>query len=300
MGAEVMQSLTPGQQVVKIVHEELTALMGERRLGALLRAAGRRPCADGRPAGLGQDHHLRQAGAHAGARQGAQPALVACDVYRPAAIEQLQTLGKQVGCRSTSAAPTPTRSRSRACGVEQARAQRPRRGHRRHRRPPARRRGADGRAHAHQAARQAARRPARARLDDRPGRRQRRRGLQRARSTSTASSSPSSTATPAAAPRCRCARSPASRSSSWRRREARRARAVPPRPDGLPHPRHGRRAVADRAGPGARRRGGGQAMESKLRKPSSPSRTSWASCARCARWASLAGLLGMLPGVGRQ
>ena len=60
IGQEVVKSITPGQMVVKIVHDELVAILGsevsELRPG---RTAGRGP--DGRPAGLGQDHDQRQA-----------------------------------------------------------------------------------------------------------------------------------------------------------------------------------------------------------------------------------------------
>ncbi len=94
VGAEVMGSLTPGQQVVKIVNEELVETLGEPgrlNLGAQspavimlvgLQGAGKTTMA-GKLA-----LHLR--------KQGRRPLLVAADVYRPAAIDQLQTLGKQL------------------------------------------------------------------------------------------------------------------------------------------------------------------------------------------------------------
>jgi signal recognition particle subunit SRP54 len=94
VGLEVMRSLTPGQQVVKIVHDELVQTLGEPgrlNLGAQspavimlvgLQGSGKTTTA----AKLAQ--HLRQ--------QGRRPLLVAADVYRPAAIEQLQTLGRQL------------------------------------------------------------------------------------------------------------------------------------------------------------------------------------------------------------
>jgi signal recognition particle subunit SRP54 len=94
VGLEVMRSLTPGQQVVKIVHDELIQTLGEPgrlNLGAQspavimlvgLQGSGKTTTA----AKLAQ--HLRQ--------QGRRPLLVAADVYRPAAIEQLQTLGRQL------------------------------------------------------------------------------------------------------------------------------------------------------------------------------------------------------------
>lgn len=96
VGQEVMQSLTPGQQVIKIVHEELTGLMGgsHARLGLT-----------GRPPHVLMLVGLQGAGkttsaaklANALKRQGHRPLLVAADVYRPAAIRQLQVLGEQLG-----------------------------------------------------------------------------------------------------------------------------------------------------------------------------------------------------------
>lgn len=94
IGQEVMKSLTPGQQVVKIVHEELINTLGEPgrlNLGAQspavimlvgLQGAGKTTMA----AKLAL--HLR--------KKGSRPLLVAADVYRPAAIDQLQTLGRQL------------------------------------------------------------------------------------------------------------------------------------------------------------------------------------------------------------
>lgn len=94
IGAEVLQSLTPGQQVVKIVHEELLRILGEAAriniaatpptvvLLAGLQGSGKTTTA----AKLAL--HLRKQGHH--------PLLVALDVYRPAAIDQLLSLGKQL------------------------------------------------------------------------------------------------------------------------------------------------------------------------------------------------------------
>jgi signal recognition particle subunit SRP54 len=94
VGQEVMRSLTPGQQVVKIVQEELIATLGEPgrlNLGAQspavimlvgLQGAGKTTMA----AKLAL--YLR--------KQGRRPLLAAADVYRPAAIDQLQTLGRQL------------------------------------------------------------------------------------------------------------------------------------------------------------------------------------------------------------
>jgi signal recognition particle subunit SRP54 len=96
MGQEVLDSLTPGQQVIKIVYGELTSLMGESRQELLL--TGRTPFklllvglqGSGKTTTAGKlALHLR--------KMGRNPFLVPADVYRPAAIEQLQKLGAQLG-----------------------------------------------------------------------------------------------------------------------------------------------------------------------------------------------------------
>lgn len=97
VGAEVLESLTPGQQVVKIVYEELCALMGGER--APLRLKGKA----GDPAvillaglqGSGKTTSAAKLAVYL-KRQGRRPLLVACDVYRPAAMKQLKVLGEQI------------------------------------------------------------------------------------------------------------------------------------------------------------------------------------------------------------
>src|SRR5213079_2420453 len=95
LGAEVTKSVTPGQQVVKIVHEELTALMGSG--DSRLAFAGRPPTVI-LLAGL-QGSGKTTAAAKLALqlrKDGKQPALVAADLQRPAAIDQLVQLGKQI------------------------------------------------------------------------------------------------------------------------------------------------------------------------------------------------------------
>lgn len=92
IGAQVLQSLTPAQQVIKIVNEELTALMGvsEVRL-----KSPKRPPAVVMMCGLqgaGKTTHSAKL-ANMLKKQGHRPLLVACDIYRPAAIEQLKVVG---------------------------------------------------------------------------------------------------------------------------------------------------------------------------------------------------------------
>src|SRR5262249_9022219 len=94
LGQEVLRSVTPGQQIVKIFHDELTQLLG----------GGNEPLNLNKPA------RIMMAGLHGAGKttsaaklalylkkQGKSPLLVACDLQRPAAIDQLATLANQVG-----------------------------------------------------------------------------------------------------------------------------------------------------------------------------------------------------------
>jgi signal recognition particle subunit SRP54 len=96
LGQDVLKSLTPGQQVVKIVHEELTELMGS---GSSQLAFSPRPPTTILLAGLQGSGKTTAAGKLALLllKDGKRPALVAADLQRPAAIEQLVQLGAQVG-----------------------------------------------------------------------------------------------------------------------------------------------------------------------------------------------------------
>src|SRR5215217_942670 len=93
LGEEVLRSVTPGQQMVKIFHDELTALLG----------------GDAAPLNLEKPARILMVGLNGAGKttssaklaqllkkQGRAPLLVACDLQRPAAIEQLATLGRQV------------------------------------------------------------------------------------------------------------------------------------------------------------------------------------------------------------
>jgi signal recognition particle subunit SRP54 len=95
-GSEVMSSLTPDQQVVKIVSEELTRLMGSANVRL---AMSPRPPTVVLMAGLqgsGKTTFCGKLARHLAA-EGRAPLLVACDVQRPAAAEQLEVLGRQIG-----------------------------------------------------------------------------------------------------------------------------------------------------------------------------------------------------------
>ena len=96
IGTQVMESLTPGQMVVKIVDEELTNLMGgeEARIATppkpptIIMMVGLQ--------GAGKTTHAAKLAKHFKSK-GNRPMLVACDIYRPAAIKQLQVVGEQAG-----------------------------------------------------------------------------------------------------------------------------------------------------------------------------------------------------------
>ncbi|MCL2375039.1 MAG: signal recognition particle protein [Firmicutes bacterium] len=96
IGQEILKSLSPSQQVIKIVNEELTALMGgtaaklevSSKLPTVMMMCGLQGA--GKTTMCGKLAKMLQ-------KQGKKPLLVACDIYRPAAITQLQVVGKKVG-----------------------------------------------------------------------------------------------------------------------------------------------------------------------------------------------------------
>ena len=94
LGADVVQSIQPGQQIIKIIHDELVKLLGSENSGLAL--AGNPACilmvglhGSGKTTSSGKLARWLQ-------KQARTPLLVAADVYRPAAMEQLETLGKQL------------------------------------------------------------------------------------------------------------------------------------------------------------------------------------------------------------
>ena len=95
-GQEVLASLTPGQQVVKIVHEEMIALLGSEENTSIQYSS--KPPTVIMLLGLQGAGKTTMAAKLAGLlkKQGKKPMLVACDVYRPAAVKQLQIVGAQV------------------------------------------------------------------------------------------------------------------------------------------------------------------------------------------------------------
>ena len=96
VGAEVLESLTPAQQVIKIVNEELCGLMGNGN--ARIHFPSKPPCIVMMCGlqGSGKTTHSAKLAKYY-KKEGYRPLLVACDVYRPAAIQQLKVVGEQAG-----------------------------------------------------------------------------------------------------------------------------------------------------------------------------------------------------------
>jgi signal recognition particle subunit SRP54 len=97
LGREVLTAVSPGQLMIKIVHEELTALMGGDKTDlntksnpSIILMAGLQ--------GSGKTTHSGKLAHYLKTKKGKSPMLVAADIYRPAAIDQLHVLGEQVGC----------------------------------------------------------------------------------------------------------------------------------------------------------------------------------------------------------
>ncbi|SEQ59342.1 signal recognition particle subunit FFH/SRP54 (srp54) [Virgibacillus subterraneus] len=122
VGQEVMESLTPGQQVIKVVKEELTELMGGEQ--SKIAVADRSPTVIMMVGlqGAGKTTTTGKLANHLRKQHNRSPLLAACDVYRPAAIEQLETLGQQldmpVFSKGTEANPVDIASEA----VQQAKA----------------------------------------------------------------------------------------------------------------------------------------------------------------------------------
>lgn len=96
MGQEVMESLTPAQQVVKVVNEELTALMGGEAARVHIKSKPPTVIMMCGLQGSGKTTHSAKLGCYF-KKQGHHPLLVACDIYRPAAIDQLRIVGEKAG-----------------------------------------------------------------------------------------------------------------------------------------------------------------------------------------------------------
>ena len=95
VGQEVLESLSPGQQIVKIVDDELTELLGAEDYKLDLSKTPPNVIMMVGLQGTGKTTASAKLAAHL-RKQGRKPLMVACDIYRPAAIQQLQVLGKQI------------------------------------------------------------------------------------------------------------------------------------------------------------------------------------------------------------
>ena len=96
VGSEVLESLVPSQQIVKIVNEELTELMGSTQSKLIISPKPPTIVMMTGLQGAGKTTHSAKLAAYM-KKQGKSPMLAACDVYRPAAIQQLKVVGEKVG-----------------------------------------------------------------------------------------------------------------------------------------------------------------------------------------------------------
>ena len=96
IGQEVLSSVRPGQLLVKITQEELATFMGGQHAGLNLKGKPGVILMSGLQ-GSGKTTHTSKLALHLKSKHGKRPLLVACDVYRPAAIDQLEVMGKRVG-----------------------------------------------------------------------------------------------------------------------------------------------------------------------------------------------------------
>jgi len=95
-GQEVLESLTPAQMVIKIVNEELTSLMGSKSSGINISPKPPTVVMLVGLQGAGKTTNGAKLAAYLKKTTGKRPLLVACDIYRPAAIKQLETVGGQL------------------------------------------------------------------------------------------------------------------------------------------------------------------------------------------------------------
>ena len=97
LGEKIMKSLTPGDQVVKVVHDELKKLMGDEAVEVKYRSSGPTIVMLVGLQGAGKTTHVGKLAAYLRKKDKKRPLLIAGDIYRPAAIDQLKTVGKQLG-----------------------------------------------------------------------------------------------------------------------------------------------------------------------------------------------------------
>ena len=107
IGQEVLQSITPGQQVIKIVHDELCALMGANHSRLTFSSAPLTVYMLCGLQGAGKTTMAGKLSMMLQKQQGKRPMLAACDIYRPAAIQQLQVVGEKAGVPVFQMGQTP-------------------------------------------------------------------------------------------------------------------------------------------------------------------------------------------------
>lgn len=118
LGEDIMKSLTPGQMVVKIVQEELIALMSDDQQALTYSTPPTTILLCGLQ-GAGKTTHAAKLAKYY-MKNGHRPLLIACDVYRPAAIRQLELVGGQAGCDVFSQGTDPSPVEIARAGVEEA------------------------------------------------------------------------------------------------------------------------------------------------------------------------------------
>lgn len=97
LGEKIIKSLTPGDMVVKVVHDELKSLMGEEAVGVTYRGNGPSIFMLVGLQGAGKTTHCGKLALYLRKKDHKKPLLIAADIYRPAAVNQLHTIGKQLG-----------------------------------------------------------------------------------------------------------------------------------------------------------------------------------------------------------
>lgn len=120
-GEDVMRSLTPGQMVVKIVHDELTLLMGGEESELHLRDSGMSVFMLAGLQGAGKTTMAGKIALMMRKNKNRKPLLVACDIYRPAAIKQLEVVGKQIDVPVFSMGTDTKPVEIAKAGIEEAR-----------------------------------------------------------------------------------------------------------------------------------------------------------------------------------
>ncbi|MDO8361101.1 MAG: signal recognition particle receptor subunit alpha, partial [Devosia sp.] len=108
IGAEVTRSVTPGQQVIKIVHDELVKVLGETAVPLDFTAVSPVPILMVGLQGSGKTTTTAKIAKRLTERQGKKVLLASLDTRRPAAMEQLRVLGEQIGVATLPIVPTET------------------------------------------------------------------------------------------------------------------------------------------------------------------------------------------------